>query len=144
MTNAKHLVVDSSIFIAVLLNEPNGNRAESAIARGAKDGLIIPALCATEVLNSLLVNNRRGRIDWAGMEQCLDRFEAIPIALDEASTHREHLRDVVLPIAQTHKLTLYDATYVELARRTGGVLATFDAAMMRAAQTLGIELAIQA
>jgi len=42
---------------------------------------------------------------------------------------------------KTRRITLCpycDAIYVELAQRTGGVLATFDAAMMRAASALGI------
>jgi len=45
-----------------------------------------------------------------------------------------------LALAKTHKLTLYDAAYLELAMRKGATLATKDVALARAAKSAGVPL----
>jgi predicted nucleic acid-binding protein len=50
----------------------------------------------------------------------------------------------LMDIARTNTLTVYNASYVELARRTGLPLATLDKAMVRAAKSEGIDLLLPA
>jgi predicted nucleic acid-binding protein len=45
-----------------------------------------------------------------------------------------------MALAERHGLTLYDATYLELSLRRGLPLATFDAALRRAATATGADL----
>jgi len=49
------------------------------------------------------------------------------------------VRDV-RQLAQTHKLTAYDAAYLELARRFQLPLATLDQELITAAQATGVRL----
>ncbi len=44
-------------------------------------------------------------------------------------------------LAVAYQLTSYDASYLELAQRTGLPLASFDAALRRAADAVGVPLA---
>jgi predicted nucleic acid-binding protein len=46
--------------------------------------------------------------------------------------------DTILDLARSHKLTAYDAAYLELAMRLGLPLAARDDALERAAQAVGI------
>ena len=46
----------------------------------------------------------------------------------------------VLRLARTHRLSVYDAAYLELAQREGLPLATLDSALGRAAISEGVEL----
>jgi predicted nucleic acid-binding protein len=46
----------------------------------------------------------------------------------------------ILTFARQHRLTVYDASYLELAQREAWPLATLDAALRKAATELGIEL----
>jgi len=46
--------------------------------------------------------------------------------------------DQVLPLAREHRLSSYDAAYLELALRTGLPLATLDVALEKAANALGL------
>jgi predicted nucleic acid-binding protein len=45
-----------------------------------------------------------------------------------------------MTLARRHKLTAYDAAYLELALREGLALATLDAALIQAAKAEGVEL----
>jgi predicted nucleic acid-binding protein len=47
---------------------------------------------------------------------------------------------VVLDLMRAHRLTAYDATYLELALRRGLPLATGDKALRKAASTAGVAL----
>jgi predicted nucleic acid-binding protein len=46
----------------------------------------------------------------------------------------------LLPLCRTHKLTSYDAIYLELAVRRRLPLATLDVALRKAAKKLGVKL----
>ena len=45
-----------------------------------------------------------------------------------------------MEIARAKNLTVYDATYLELAKRTGASLATLDAKLAKAATAEGVQL----
>ena len=61
---------------------------------------------------------------------------SLPIVIDEQGAKRAF--GEVLTLARTWKLSTYDATYLELARREKCPLATLDAALQEAAAGLGI------
>jgi predicted nucleic acid-binding protein len=44
-----------------------------------------------------------------------------------------------LELARVHRLSAYDATYLELAERLGLPLATLDGSLARAARAVGVE-----
>lgn len=60
----------------------------------------------------------------------------LPVTVQPAPTHVQ-LRDT-FAIAAAQSLTVYDAAYLELARREGLRLATEDASLVRAARALGV------
>ena len=51
-----------------------------------------------------------------------------------------HLETTTLSLARTHRLSIFDATYLELAMRLSLPLATFDNGLIRAAQAERIVL----
>ena len=52
----------------------------------------------------------------------------------------EHAFLAILPLARAHRLTVYDALYLELAQRRGLSLATFDSQLAAAAAAVGVEV----
>jgi predicted nucleic acid-binding protein len=52
----------------------------------------------------------------------------------------EHVWDTTLKLARDHRLSSYDAAYLELALRHGLALATLDEALRRAAEQLKIDV----
>ena len=68
-------------------------------------------------------------------QSCLrSGFPRLPTA---DSTRPEASLGDVLMLARAYQLTAYDATYLELALRTGGVLATFDRDLAGAVRRAG-------
>jgi predicted nucleic acid-binding protein len=103
----------------------------------AGESAVVPSFWCVEVLNTLLVGEKRGRIKPEQTEAFLGDLRTLAPLLDFASF--EQVCGVVQKISREHRLTPYDALYVELALRTGCRLATLDHAQREAAAALGIE-----
>lgn len=96
---------------------------------------IVPVLWWFEVRNVLVINERRGRIDWPGSGAFLADLERLPIHLD-----RQPDSEAILALARQHRLTVYDAAYLELALRMDAPLATLDQQLARAARGAQVPL----
>ena len=99
---------------------------------------IVPALWPFEVASVLNTAERRGRMDAAAQAAFLERLRLLPIAVE----HRPAtwLAQQILPLARTHKISAYDAAYLELAIREGLALVSLDDDLRRAACAAGVEL----
>ena len=63
---------------------------------------------------------------------------SLPIAVDEET--KAHAFGDTLSLAREHGLSVYDATYLELAMRRGLPLATLDEKLKTAAEAVGVPL----
>ncbi len=99
---------------------------------------VVPALWSFEAANVLRTAERRGRMDAAAQTAFLERLRLLPIAIE----HRPAtwLAQQILPLARTHKLSAYDAAYLELAIREALPLATLDDDLRQAACAAGVTL----
>ncbi len=123
-----------AIVVAWALQEVHPIAALS-LARFENDQALAPALWWFEVRNGLIVNERRGRIREARTVEFLLALKRIAIAVDAAP-----IEDQVLVLARRHRLTVYDAAYLELAMREGLSLATLDEALATAARAESVPL----
>jgi predicted nucleic acid-binding protein len=89
------------------------------------DEAFAPAPWWFEVRNILVVNERRKRLTEADSGIFLRELARLPITLDRAPEESEVLR-----LARAHRLSVYDAAYLELAQRHKVELATLDARLM--------------
>lgn len=111
-------------------------RALDALARlrkGAK--ALAPAVWWFEVRNALLMNERRGRLGEADVTDILRGLARLSVAIDRSPDET-----ALLTLTRRHRLTVYDAAYVELAQRQGLPLASLDNPMRRAAVASGVTL----
>lgn len=79
---------------------------------------------------------RRGRLHPKGLAEVLAALSMLPVVVDGAGAHDAWAEPLVQALSTV--LTLYDALYLELAKRHGLPLATFDAALRRAALGTGV------
>ncbi len=135
MTEA--LVIDCSAFLASVL--PDESCPGQMLEQMRDLAWVAPAHWATEVGNSLLVCERRNRIQAGVADLILDSLRERPLELEPA-TLTPALHDTLV-IARQHKLTVYDAAYLELALRRELPLATLDDDLKRAARKVGVVLA---
>ena len=88
----------------------------------------MPSLWWFEVRNTLIVNERRGRLTEADTAEFLCVLSRLAIAIDRMPDEAE-----ILSLARRHRLSVYDASYLELAMRLRVPLATLDHQLLRAA-----------
>ena len=101
----------------------------------------VPAIWHLELGNVLLGAMRKKRIDQAGIEAFFARLGDLEIAVDAETSDRAW--DKTLDLAQLHRLSNYDAAYLELAMRRGIPLATLDKELTAACRTAGVQLRLR-
>ena len=127
------VVLDASAVVGLALDGEASDEAQRMLDHTVAHGGVVPTLFWYELRNALLMAERRGRITPDGVAAFLADVALLPIAVDDLP------RDaVVLQLARQHGLTVYDATYLELAMRIGAPLATLDAALRVAAGRAGV------
>lgn len=131
-------VLDCSVTMPWLFkNDPSGY-AEKVLKRFQRDEALVPSLWNLEVLNVLLQAQRRGQITEAESERFLHWLGELPV--EEVTFSRQAIFDRVAGLAREHKLTSYDATYLDLSIQQGVALATLDRDLKKAAQSAGVSL----
>lgn len=128
------IVLDASLAVSWLLREDLDPPAIAALDHFRRDGAYVPPLWHYEVRNALLVAERRGRIPGGGAREALEKVPDLRLVTDQATN-----LDTALELAFSHRLSFYDALYLELARRRRLPLGTRDAALARATRAEGLE-----
>ena len=130
-------VVDCTVTMAWVLGDESSAVADSALEQITALGGVAPALWWVEVRNVLLIAERRGRLTPEDTSVVLQAIEALGIRLDHAPDGTTLLR-----LARVHRLTAYDAMYLELSIRQQRPLATLDHKLSTAAQAEGLLLSV--
>ena len=130
------LVLDSSVTLAWAYTDENTPAVLRVIELIKEDGAWVPNLWRLEIANGLESSIRRGRSDEAFRDRILEALAEFPIAVDPETDL--HAWGATLQLAIRHRLTLYDAAYLELAQRRRVPLATLDRDLMAAAKGEGI------
>ena len=131
-------VVDNSIALAWCFEDEQTEPVMGLLDRVTENGALAPQLWSIEALNGLLTAERRGRISTTIRRRLAGFLRELPISIDAETASQAWIATVQL--AEQHRLTTYDATYLELALRRGLPLATSDKQLAAAAQQAGVEL----
>jgi predicted nucleic acid-binding protein len=129
------LVIDASFIASLLLPDEAAEASAAQLEQIKEGGAVAPTLWQLEVANMLLTAQRRKRIDASQFVRILEAVDSLPVTLQPALTDKQ--RGDLLNLARKHKLTAYDAAYLELALRLDLPLATVDDRLMRAASAEG-------
>ncbi len=131
-------VLDASLALAWYFEDEATPPTDELLDRLATKGAVVPALWRLEVGNALQMAIRRKRIDAVFRDAALEELAAMPITVDLETD--AHAWTTTLRLADRFALTLYDATYLELAQRRGLALASLDKELCAAAHVLEIKL----
>ncbi len=99
---------------------------------------VVAAVWPLEVANVLLVAERKKRLGKADSIRFLELLNELPVEVVQESPQR--MRGEIMALAREQQLSSYDASYLDLAMRTGLPLATMDAALIKAAEKCGVLL----
>jgi len=132
------LVLDSSVTLAWVYSAETTEAISDVLARVTESGAWVPALWRLEIGNVLEMGVRKGRTDAAFRDAALADLVLLPITVDPETDR--HAWGATAKLAIRHRLTLYDAAYLELARRRSLPLATLDQDLRTAAAAEDIVL----
>jgi len=129
------LVLDASVAASWAFADEDHPVAFAARERLRAEPASAPALWWFEVRNALLVSERRGRLSEADTKTFLADLAALSVSIDYAPDET-----AIYNFARRHRLTFYDAAYLELAGRLNAPLATLDKKLAVAAAAENIPL----
>jgi predicted nucleic acid-binding protein len=130
-------VLDASVVASWHFPDEKNPDTDLVLDQLRLDRALVPQHWWFEIRNVLLLGERRGRSAHEETTTFLDRLSrlritAAPLPIDTN----------VLALARRHRLTFYDATYLELAQHENLPLATLDNELAAAAKAEQVELII--
>lgn len=128
-------VLDASVVACWAFVDESHAIADFALERIRTDEARVPALWWFEVWNILIVNQRRKRVTEGDTVAFLRHLARLRVTVDRSPVAAD-----VLALARRHRLSVYDASYLELALRDGVSLATLDQELGAAASATGVDL----
>jgi predicted nucleic acid-binding protein len=128
-------VIDASVAACWLMPDERHPAADAAHKRITHDSAVTRTLWWYELRNIMIVNERRGRLGSAKTARAPTLLRELPVTIDA-----DVEEDALMQLARRHRLTVYDAAYLELALRKGHPLATLDVALSVAARAETVHL----
>ena len=131
-------VLDNSVALAWCFEDEQTPAIMNLLDRVVTTGAVAPLLWPLEALNGLLVAERRRRLTAEKRVELTGLLRALPVMLDHDTAEKSW--EDTLSLAEAFRLSVYDATYLELARRRRLPLASMDRALRSAAGAIGVEV----
>lgn len=128
------LVIDASIATAWCFADERTEYTEAVFTAvtGLSDA-VAPRLWAYELRNSVLIGLQRGRISKADAEEFLKSVPDLNVRLTDPVSYER-----LFELADSYRLTVYDAAYLDLAIREGMPIASLDKELIAAAGRCGV------
>src|SRR3974390_1813170 len=128
-------IVDCSIAMAWLFHDEATPKTTALLNRLAIDTALVPDWWFIEITNVLAMAERKGRIPPTQSDAFIADLSKLGIERDDEAPDRAFTH--LLPLCRAHRLTSYDAIYLDLAVRCNLPLATLDEDLRKSAKTLG-------
>jgi predicted nucleic acid-binding protein len=129
-------VLDCSITMAWFFKDEADVLSNAILEQLTKDTAWVPTIWKLEVANAFLMAENKKRISSAEIAQAMIEIKLLPIEVDKEEPDSE----VLLNLARRYNLSVYDATYLDLAIRRDLALASKDNKLISAAKKCGVQL----
>lgn len=127
-------VLDNSVVTGWYLEDQATDYTEAIATKLETERALVPALWQLEFANVLKTACTRGKLEIETARQIMDAIGALPIEIDQDAPGPRQLFE----LAMRHKLSSYDAAYLELALRNGLPIACQDGKLRDAARAAGV------
>jgi len=131
-------VLDASTTLSWHFKDEMTDRGLALARLAFKGAVTVPRHWYLEVVSGLIRGERRNRTAPEVVDVFLAQLDQMVIDIHE--TDNMTLREEILPLARIHRLTVYDAVYLDLAKRLDQPLATIDISLGNAARAVGVAL----
>jgi predicted nucleic acid-binding protein len=127
---AMDFILDCSVAMAWCFEDEVTDYSEAVLERLKTNKAFVPVIWSLEVANVLLFAERKTRLSHAKTIAFMESLRHLPIVYDINS---QVAMSTTFEIARETGLTIYDASYLELALRLQLPIATLDKALRKAA-----------
>ena len=132
-------VLDASVVLTWCFPDENAAMAQHVAGMFKQGGTAVaPSFWPHEILNALLVGEKRKRISKELVRSFLDDLATLPVVLERFPV--EVVFGRIQRLSREHGLTAYDAAYLDLALDSGLPLATLDEDLARASRKTRVRL----
>ena len=131
-------VVDASVGMAWFFKDEITPATQRVLKEAISTVALVPSWWYVEIANVLALAERKGGVTLSEIDDFVAVLDSVQIEVDNEAPQRafSHL----LPLCRAHRLTSYDAIYLDLAVRRRLPLATLDGPLRKAAKKLGVKL----
>lgn len=134
-------VVDNSVVMAWCFEDEARGYADAVLDCLEGGEAVVPAIWPLEVGNVLLVAERKRRLGKADVVRFLELVGGLPISVEQESPER--MLTTIVTLARDLRLSTYDASYLDLAMRSGLPIATQDHSLMKAARKCRVPVLLE-
>ena len=131
-------VIDNSVVMAWVFEDEANPYADAVLEKLLNSSAIVPTIWPLEVVNVLLVAERRKRLKQADSIRFITLLSQLPIFVEQEWP--EDQMEELLAVGRASNLSSYDASYLYLAMRKGLPIATLDQKLIAAAQAAEMAL----
>lgn len=138
--NGYAFVLDCSLTMTWLFEDESNEASDDVLHRLKNSVAVVPTIWPLEVANVLLMAQKHQRISPTKASGFVDALSALPIIVDETTSRRAMHSIYVL--AESMRITIYDAAYLELAIREKIPLLSQDQDLIKAAKKSGLKTSL--
>jgi len=132
-------IIDCSSTISLFLPDEINNDYTNKLYDSFKNNVcIVPSLWCYELSNVLLSSKKRNRINDNQINEIVNLIYDLPVEIENINFC--YIQNNIFNIANDNNLSVYDASYLELAIRFNCSLATLDKKLIDVAKKLNVGL----
>jgi predicted nucleic acid-binding protein len=134
----EHFVIDNSVVMSWCFKDETNKYADAILHKLSEARAVVPSIWPLEVVNVLLVAERRKRLSAADSTRFITLLTQLPIIVEQERP--ENMMKELLTFARANNLSSYDASYLDLAMKRGYPIATSDNKLIQAARKIDVQI----
>ena len=131
-------VVDNSVVMSWCFKDETNQYADAILDCLSEATAFVPSIWPLEVVNVLLVAERKKRLNEADSVRFITLLSQLPIIV--AHERPERMMKDLLALGRSNNLSSYDASYLDLSMRKGIPIATLDTRLITASKKTNIPI----
>ena len=131
-------VVDNSVVMSWCFKSEANKYGDAVLDILSESTALVPPIWPLEVVNVLLVAERRNRLKQVDSVRFITLLTQLPIVVELERPERK-MKDL-LALGRANDLSSYDAAYLDLAMRNDCPIATLDKKLIEAAENVDVTI----
>ena len=129
-------MIDNSVVLSWIFEDEHSKESQDTLNELIKNYAYVPSLWPFELANALYVAEKKGRIKEADAMIFIKNLKNLPVFIE--TNNFDNITKDILSLSREHHITVYDASYIELALRKNLTLISFDKELIAVCKKIGL------